>query len=141
MLILGPTAVPCQVVVDFAKGASGFRLFAAMVEDDLVITSNPAKFASPVGGLFSPLTLWGILDHMLGCASDSRRKHFSTLREGNDAFSWFPGLWGFCSFVSVSFPLQEGAAMPKVANYFVRPEGVTLSASTVKDVQYGEELR
>lgn len=30
--------------------------------------------------------------------------------------------------------------MPKVANYFVRPEGVTLSASTVKDVQYGEGL-
>lgn len=29
--------------------------------------------------------------------------------------------------------------MPKVANYFVRPEGVTLSPATVKDVQYGEK--
>lgn len=28
--------------------------------------------------------------------------------------------------------------MPKVANYFVRPEGVALSLATVKDVQYGE---
>lgn len=28
--------------------------------------------------------------------------------------------------------------MPKVANYFVRPEGVTLTLATVKDVQYGE---
>lgn len=37
-----------QVVVEFAKGASGFRLFAAMVEDDLVVTSNPAKFPCPV---------------------------------------------------------------------------------------------
>lgn len=27
--------------------------------------------------------------------------------------------------------------MPKVANYFVRPEGVTLGPSTLKDVQYG----
>lgn len=34
--------------MEFAKGASGFRLFAAMVENDLVVTSNPAKFASPV---------------------------------------------------------------------------------------------
>ncbi len=30
--------------------------------------------------------------------------------------------------------------MPKVANYFVRPEGATLSVSTLKDVQYGEGL-
>lgn len=30
--------------------------------------------------------------------------------------------------------------MPKVANYFVRPEGVTLSLATVKDVQYGEGI-
>lgn len=28
--------------------------------------------------------------------------------------------------------------MPKVVNYFVRPDGVTLSPSTLKDVQYGE---
>eukprot|EP00752_Nemacystus_decipiens_P009956 g8879.t1 len=67
-----------EVVMEFAKGASGFRLFAAMVESDLVVTSNPAKFTSP-----------------------------------------------------------GGAAMPKVVNYFVRPEGATLSLATVKDVQYG----
>lgn len=30
--------------------------------------------------------------------------------------------------------------MPTVANYFVRPEGVTLSLATVKDVQYGESI-
>lgn len=30
--------------------------------------------------------------------------------------------------------------MPKVVNYFVRPEGVTLSLATVKDVQYGESI-
>lgn len=30
--------------------------------------------------------------------------------------------------------------MPKVANYFVRPEGVTLSLATVKDVQYGKSM-
>lgn len=29
--------------------------------------------------------------------------------------------------------------MPKVANYFVRPEGVVLSPATVGDIQYGEE--
>lgn len=28
--------------------------------------------------------------------------------------------------------------MPKVANYFVRPEGVVLGQATLKDVQYGE---
>lgn len=30
--------------------------------------------------------------------------------------------------------------MPKVVNYFVRPEGVNLSVSTVKDIQYGEKI-
>ncbi|CAM9613875.1 unnamed protein product [Scytosiphon promiscuus] len=67
-----------EIVVDFAKGSSGFRLFVALVGDELVVTSNPAKFTSP-----------------------------------------------------------DGAAMPTVANYFVRPEGVILGPSTMKDVQYG----
>lgn len=43
-----PVLMLFQVVVEYAKGSSGFRLFAAMVENDLVVTSNPAKFASPV---------------------------------------------------------------------------------------------
>lgn len=30
--------------------------------------------------------------------------------------------------------------MPKVANYFVRPEGVNLGPSTVSDIQYGESI-
>lgn len=30
--------------------------------------------------------------------------------------------------------------MPKVANYFVRPEGVNLSPATVTDIQYGEAI-
>lgn len=46
-----------QVVVEFAKGASGFRLFAAMVENDLVVTNNPAKFASPVRDRFAVVGL------------------------------------------------------------------------------------
>lgn len=44
------------------------------------------------------------------------------------------------TYRNLSFCPQEGAAMPKVANYFVRPEGVTLSLATVKDVQYGEDV-
>ncbi len=52
MIIYPPHLAPWKVVVDFAKGASGFRLFAAIVGNDLVITSNPAKFASPVGDRF-----------------------------------------------------------------------------------------
>lgn len=37
-----------QIVIDFAKGESGFRLFAAIVGDELVVASNPTKFTSPV---------------------------------------------------------------------------------------------
>lgn len=46
LYILPPNAR--KVIVDFAKGRSTLRLFAAMVEGKLVLTSNSAKLVSPV---------------------------------------------------------------------------------------------
>ena len=44
-----PPLASLKVVTDFARGLSGLRLFAAMVENELVVASNPAKLVAVRG--------------------------------------------------------------------------------------------